>query len=134
MGAVLSPPLADRALTPATRLRLGGPLPHQLPDGTQARPLVTEVFRCSTEVKQPHAVLARISPGCPPPVGRLLTRYSAVCHSRTPPKRGLLVRLACIRRAASVRPEPGSNSQLSFEPQETRILELNRRFPSTIHL
>ena len=28
--------VADRALTPATRLRLGEPLPHQLADRTQA--------------------------------------------------------------------------------------------------
>ena len=59
-----------------------------------------------------YAVLARLSAGCPPPPGRLPTRYSAVRHS--PIARG--VRLACVRRAASVRPEPGSNPhQKDFE-------------------
>ena len=37
-GPCLSPPLAGHALTPATRLWLGVPLPHQLPDRTQAHP------------------------------------------------------------------------------------------------
>ena len=52
-----------------------------------------------------NEVLARLSTGYPPLWDRLPTRYSAVCHSG--PKPG--VRLACVRRAASVRPEPGSN-------------------------
>ena len=52
-----------------------------------------------------YAVLAHLSAGYPPLWDRFPTRYSAVCHSR--PKS--IVRLACVRRAASVRPEPGSN-------------------------
>ena len=43
-------------------------------------------------------------------MGRLPTCYSPVRHSM--PKH--CVRLACIRHAASVHPEPGSNSPLSF--------------------
>ena len=55
-----------------------------------------------------HAVLAPISKCYPPDRGRLLTRYSPVRHWRiaTP------VRLACVKHAASVRPEPESNSQV----------------------
>ena len=53
-----------------------------------------------------YAVLATLSGSYSPPPGRSPTRYSAVCHS--PPKWG--VRLACFRHAASVYPEPGSNS------------------------
>jgi hypothetical protein len=41
-------------------------------------------------------------------LGHVPTRYSAVRHSSTP--KGLSVRLACIRHAASIHPEPGSNS------------------------
>ncbi|MCK2221447.1 hypothetical protein MF672_047730 [Actinomadura sp. ATCC 31491] len=40
--------------------------------------------------------------------GRLLTCYSPVRRSSTP--KGLSARLACVKHAASVRPEPGSNS------------------------
>ena len=41
-------------------------------------------------------------------LGYVPTRYSAVRRSSTP--KGLSARLACIRHAASVHPEPGSNS------------------------
>jgi hypothetical protein len=54
----------------------------------------------------PHAVLAPLSRGYPPPSGRSPTSYSAVRHCH--PK--VAVRLACFRHAASVDPEPGSNS------------------------
>jgi hypothetical protein len=56
-----------------------------------------------------YAVLARVSPSCPTLLGRLPTCYSPVrrcTHSR----RSFLARLACVKHAASVRPEPGSNS------------------------
>ncbi len=57
-----------------------------------------------------HPVLARVSSGYPGLRGRFLTRYSPVRHSTRPKSR--LVRLAWIKHAASVRPEPGSNSPL----------------------
>src|SRR5438132_13309172 len=55
------------------------------------------------------SVLAPLSGSYPPPEGRLPTHYSPVCHFTTVLLR-LLVRLACVKRAASVRSEPGSNS------------------------
>ena len=55
-----------------------------------------------------YAVLAAVSDCYPPLKGRLLTRYSPV--RRSSPKR--IARLACVRHAASVHPEPGSNSQI----------------------
>ena len=45
-----------------------------------------------------------------PTAGQVPTRYSPVRHSWIAP----VVRLACIRHAASVRSEPGSNSQVDF--------------------
>ena len=53
-----------------------------------------------------YAVLSSVSRSYPPLSGRLLMHYSPVRHwiVNNP------VRLACVRRAASVRPEPGSNS------------------------
>ena len=48
--------------------------------------------------------------------GRLLTCYSPVRHWSEP--KFFTVRLACVKRAASVRPEPGSNSQVKpFVPK-----------------
>jgi hypothetical protein len=60
-----------------------------------------------------HAVLASLSGRYPPLEGRSPTCYSPVCHS-TYPLRGFRVRLACVRHAASVDSEPGSNSQVKF--------------------
>jgi hypothetical protein len=58
-----------------------------------------------------YAVLARISPSYPPLQGRLVTCYSPVRHC-TQVLLPFLVRLACVRHAASVDSEPGSNSRL----------------------
>ena len=50
--------------------------------------------------------------------GRSPTCYSPVRHSSTP--KGLSVRLACVKHAASVRPEPGSNSPNKNNPSTDR--------------
>ena len=55
------------------------------------------------------------------------TRYAPVRHSR-PPEGGLTVRLACIRPAASVHPEPGSNSSLYYCLSLFLSLNLGFRF------
>ena len=55
-------------------------------------------------------VLIPVSRSYPRARGRLLTCYSPVRRSSTP--KGLSARLACVKHAASVRPEPGSNSPL----------------------
>src|SRR4026209_1768691 len=66
-----------------------------------------------------HAVLAPLS-GCYPPLeGRSPTCYSPVRHST----HGLLhfrVRLACVRHAASVDSEPGSNSHVKCAVTQSR--------------
>jgi hypothetical protein len=53
-----------------------------------------------------YPVLATVSSGYPRQRGWLPTCYSPVRHSHI----AMSVRLACIRHAASVYPEPGSNS------------------------
>ena len=58
-----------------------------------------------------YAVLASLSGRYPPLEGRSPTCYSPVCHS-THPLRDFRVRLACVRHAASVDSEPGSNSHV----------------------
>jgi hypothetical protein len=59
-----------------------------------------------------YAVLIQISLGYPPVVGRLHTRYAPVRRSPSSIATSAAPRLACIRPAASVHPEPGSNSPL----------------------
>ena len=58
-----------------------------------------------------YAVLAQVSLGYPPLEGRLVTCYSPGRHF-TQGLLPFLVRLACVRHAASVDSEPGSNSRL----------------------
>ncbi len=61
-----------------------------------------------------YAGLAPLSGGCTPDKGRLHTCYSPVRHSPAggPKSSPAAVRLACVKPAASVHPEPGSNSPL----------------------
>ena len=48
-----------------------------------------------------------------PTTGQIPTRYSPVRHS-TRPRRDFRVRLACVKHAASVQSEPGSNSSVQY--------------------
>ena len=57
-----------------------------------------------------YPVLDPVSQAYPEVQGRSPTCYSPVRHSSTPASRSLSVRLACVKHAASVHPEPGSNS------------------------
>ncbi len=60
-----------------------------------------------------HPALSGVSTGYPGEGGWLHTRYAPVRHSQSP-EGDFTVRLACIRPAASVHPEPGSNSSLYY--------------------
>ena len=116
-GPCLSPNVAGHPLRPAADRSLGGPLPRQQTNQTRAHPVPPELSRQGHAALPDHAVLAAISGCCPPARGRLPTRDSPVRHSvirassRGNP-RGRFVRLACVRHAASVHPEPGSNSHV----------------------
>src|SRR2546427_7942020 len=109
-----------RPLRPATHRSLGEPLPHQLANGTRAPPQAPTFMKRSalgTESRDPVS-----SSGISPPFGRLFRTRGQVTHvllTRSPLYRGycypFLVRLACVRHAASVRSEPGSNSPLKSQ-------------------
>ncbi len=58
-----------------------------------------------------YAVLAPVSRSCPPSIGRY-PRVTHPCATKLWSKPHNSVRLACVKRAASVRSEPGSNSQV----------------------
>ena len=60
-----------------------------------------------------YAVLAFVSKGCSPLQGRF-PRVTHPSATKDIPRRGASVRLACVRHAASVRSEPGSNSQVEL--------------------
>ena len=101
--------MAGRPLRPATDHRLGRPLPHQQANRPQAPPQAPRrTFLTNPTDRQAHGELPRVSAGYPPPVGQV----AHVFLTRPPrkPSEDDPVRLACIRHAASVDPEPGSNS------------------------
>ena len=98
--------MAVRPLRPATRHRLGELLPHLLADRTRVPPSPACAFHLSA-----YGVLAAVSNCCPPDKDRSsrVTHPSATrLHSGKPSCNP--VRLACVMHAASVHPEPGSNS------------------------
>ena len=117
--------MAVHPLRPATDRRHGGPLPRHLANQTRdhlsAHKALTSV-PCGTKVL--CGISSRfqlLSPTERQVSHALLTRsplnLTSIGRSRFPLSP---VRLACVRHAASVRPEPGSNSQkivskLSYE-------------------
>ena len=116
LGSV-SVPVWVVVLSDQLPVSLGGPLPHQLADGTRAHlqatgPEGSPSLITPTCVGGSHLVLAHLSAGYSEPKGRLLTRSSPFRHYpleyiailKIP------VRLACLIHAASVRSEPESNS------------------------
>ena len=109
--AVLNPSVADRPLRPATDRRPGEPLPHQLANRPQAHPKASPLRKTLLSVSRhrAYAVLSAISRRYP----SLQGRYPCVPPPSATPsssEKEQGVRLACVRHAASVYPEPGSNS------------------------
>ena len=111
--------MAVRPLSPATDRRLGEPLPHQLSNRTRAH-LQAD---CSFDLRTMRRCgLMRYYHPFPGAIPLLKAGCSRVTHPSATKNTGHLpegfspafsVRLACVRRAASVRPEPGSNSLLN---------------------
>src|SRR5690349_10973540 len=69
----------------------------------------------------PSVVVSGISFGFPR-LSRCEGQIAHVLLTRSPlvyPQRGLTARLACVKHAASVRPEPGSNSPTKTGPTKT---------------
>ena len=108
--------MAVHPLRPATDRRLGEPLPHQLANQTRDH---LSAHKALVPKGCPFGTLCGISSRFQllSPTERqvshaLLTRsplnLTSLDRSRIPLSP---VRLACVRHAASVRPEPGSNSQ-----------------------
>ena len=103
-------------LRPATRQRLGRPSPHQQTDRPRAHPPPKQPKEAESFPAHPcrQTRISRISH----PFRQLSRRKGQVTHvllTRSPlihptKKPGFTVRLACVKHAASVRPEPGSNS------------------------
>ena len=113
--------MAGRPLRPATDRRLGGPLPHQPANQPSAAHRARGPEGSPALIRGCHAVLANLSAGCPPPRGtfRCLTHPSA---TRRQAGARAAVRLACVKHAASVQSEPGSNSSVRSLTSRSQIL------------
>ena len=97
--------MAVRPLRPATNRRLGELLPHRLANRTRTPLIAIETF--------PLAGSCGISPGFPelsPTIRQIIHALLTRSPLYSPTEVGFLVRLACVRHAASVDSEPGSNS------------------------
>ena len=110
-GPYLSPNVAVQPLSPATDRRLGGPLPHQLANQTRVHLIPPECFHTvSCDTVRLCGFTSRfqlLSPCMRQVTHALLTRPPLNRPEQAPAS---IVRLACVKHAASVHPEPGSNS------------------------
>ena len=104
--------MAVHPLRPATDRRLGEPLPHQLANQTRGH---LSAHKALTSVPCGTKVLCGISSRFQllSPTERQVPHALLTRSPLSNPRRSYPVRLACVRHAASVRPEPGSNSQKS---------------------
>ena len=103
--------MAGRPLRPATDRRLGEPLPHLLANPISAAPKTRGPCGSPAFPLRAYAVLAQLSLRYPPFPGtfRYITHPFATRHQGCP---RAAVRLACVKHAASVQSEPGSNSSV----------------------
>jgi hypothetical protein len=85
--------------------------------------LTRQVRRSPALLRRDYAVLSRVSPGYSPHQGRFLciTHPSATRRQESKLSRAA-VRLACVKHAASVQSEPGSNSKIKFFFVALRLL------------
>ena len=115
--------MAGHPLRPATDQSLGEPLPHQLANRARAPPQTplralspkTEVFGISCGISPAFA-------GVSPIRGQIahVLRTRAPCADFLYCYRELRTRLACVKHAASVRSEPGSNSHVKLAAWKTK--------------
>ena len=133
--------MAGHPLRSATDRRLGGPLPRQLPNQTRVHLIPPEFFTPDHAVLCAYAALAAISNCYSPVWGRLPTRYSPVrrsviCQIFRRVNGKCFARLACVKHAASVHPEPGSNSLIKCLFRVSRIttwLSMTIEVPSIVY-
>ena len=106
--------MGDLPLRTPRHRRHGKPLPYHLPNVTRAYLHPINLYITNDAIRNDHAVLGSVSGGYPADGGKLLTRYAPLRRSPSMviANHHAAPRLACVKPAASVHPEPGSNSSL----------------------
>ncbi len=118
--------MADHPLRPATDRRLGEPLPHQLANPTSAAPRARGPKVPRFPAHRICGISVTFATLSPTP-GYVPMHYSPVRHSPPGASSRAAVRLACVRHAASVQSEPGSNSSVQ-SLLKTRLTDVNSSF------
>ena len=98
--------MAVHPLRPATHHRLGEPLPHQLTNGTQSSLTAHIAFitkSCDSVIISGISIRFQM-------LSQSVRQVLYALLTRPPPSPEGSSRLACVKHAASVHPEPGSNS------------------------
>ena len=129
--------MAGHPLRPATDHSLGEPLPHQLANRARAPP--STPLRALIPTAEAIGMSCGISPafaGLSPFEGQVahVLRTRAPCARFLYCYRKLRTRLACVKHAASVRSEPGSNSRLNLVCLEMKNPDLHRGQTSQTNL
>ncbi len=109
--------MAGRPLRPATDHSLGEPLPHQQANRARAPPPTPlRALNPRTEILGMSCGISPAFAGLSPIRGQVthVLRTRAPCAHPLYCYRKLRTRLACVKHAASVRSEPGSNSHLKL--------------------
>ena len=111
--------MADHSLKPAIHRSLGRPLPYQLANGPRTHLITIAVKKRPSFPAAPEDAVGLSGISTPFEVlSQTLGQVIHVLLTRAPlyseSKDSFLVRLACVRHAASVRSEPGSNSPVIF--------------------
>ena len=119
--------MGGHPLRSPTDRSFGGPLPRQLANRTRAYPwTVLLPIKSETCDSNCYGVLGGVSTGYPPTTGKLLTRYAPFRRSPTGIATLAAPRLACVKPAASVHPEPGSNSSWYIFYYASSLSRLNQ--------
>ena len=123
--------MGGHPLRSPTRRRLGRPLPCQRADGPQAPPKAAHL----REPLERGSLTPRTACGISSPFELLFPtsgQVTYVLRTHSPlsrPLRSDCVRLACLKHAASVHPEPGSNSPYELLGTLAVPVEIVRRPP-----
>ena len=113
--------MADHPLKSATHRCLGGPLPRQQANGTRTHPYAIACKQRPSFLKKFILSVSGISSRfqllspCTRQVTHALLTRPPLSHKIISPEGNQIkcfVRLACVKHAASVHPEPGSNSHV----------------------
>ena len=123
LGSVSVPVCRATLARPVGIIRLGGPLPRQLPNTTTARPTTPELWSTGRCLPVTSLGITRSFPRLYPVMGLVTVALLTLAPLALRP-----VRLACLIHAANVHSEPGSNpSKLvaSRRPERPDVRFLN---------